>query len=131
MITSSQISQYRKEIKKIVNNIEKLAFKSLYTDPLIHGIPGEVYRTCGRKNCKCFNDKDQRHGPYKVIQIPLSGKKKQVSIPKGKEHLWTMAKNYQYQIRRLAELRVLCVELGNIITEAINERVQEYPTNEE
>lgn len=130
MITSSQISSYRKKIKEILKNIEKLSFKSLYTDFLIHGIPGEVYRTCGKRNCRCFQNKDQRHGPYKVIQIPVNGGKKQISVPKKNEHLWTKAKNYQYQIRKLAELRARCLELGNTIDEIISKRVQEYPTDD-
>ena len=130
MIKSNQISNYRKKINALLGSLKKISSKCLYVDPLIHGIPGEVYRTCGKKTCKCMHNKDERHGPYKVIQIPFDGKKKQVSISKSKVELWIKAQHYQYQIKKLAEFRQVSKELGDLISEVINKRIEEFPKND-
>ena len=69
MIARTELSQYRQRLRNLISEIGRLSFYSASSDPLIQGTPGEVFRTCGKKNCKCADDPSERHGPYFVIQI--------------------------------------------------------------
>ena len=40
--------------------------------PLIAGTLSSVYKTCGKKNCKCSTG--DKHGPYLAIQFTKNGK---------------------------------------------------------
>lgn len=130
MLKSSQLSFYRQRIHQLIKKVELLSSRCLFVDSLIHGTPAEVYRKCGRSNCKCAkNDKD-RHGPYKAIQITRNGKQRQVSLRKDQTDLWEKAQHYQYQIKKLTELKKTCTELQDIVIEVIQKRIQEFPTDE-
>jgi hypothetical protein len=69
MMTTKELSKHRQRLRQLIDAIDKLAYQSTYPDPLIQGTPGEVFRTCGRKNCKCASDPANRHGPYLVIHL--------------------------------------------------------------
>lgn len=127
MITPEQLSRYRQSIRKLSDKIAHLASRSLFSDPLIHGTPAEVFRKCGRANCKCTLNSENRHGPYKVIQVIRDGKSKQVCLRREQEDLWELAKHYQYQIEKIAEIKKACQELQQMMTAVIEKRVREFP----
>jgi hypothetical protein len=127
MITPEQLSRYRQTIRKLSDKIEHLASRCLFADPLIHGTPAEVFRKCGRPNCKCADNLEDRHGPYKVIQVIREGKSRQICLRREQENLWELAKRYQFQTEKLAELKGACQELQQTITEVIEKRVREFP----
>ncbi len=124
MITSTDLSNYRKQLRELINTIDKLAYKSASSDPLIQGTPNEVYRTCGQKNCACATDKSARHGPYRVIQIYQGKKQRQISLRKEQKDQWQHAKKYQKQKQSLLLLKKTCNELTNIVQEMINKRLE-------
>ena len=125
MITSTELSKYRRRLRELVDSIDKLAFVCAYSDPLIQGTPGEVYRTCGQKNCKCAADPASRHGPYLVIQIYQEKKQRQVPIKQDQKETWQKAKNYQRQMNSLSELKKKCSELTDAVHEVIKKRLEE------
>lgn len=125
-ITPQIISRYRQEMGRLINEIEKLSFRCLYEDSLIQGTPGTVYRTCGKASCKCMKSKEDRHGPYYVIQVYKDGKQRQISLTKNQKHLWDKAKNYQYQIQKLNELKERCHKLQELVNEVIEKRTEEF-----
>lgn len=127
MIKPEPLSRYRQTIRKLTDRIEHLASRCLYADPLIHGSPAEVFRKCGRANCKCATRDDARHGPYKVIQVVRDGKSRQVCLRRDQENLWQLARHYQFQTEKLAELKELCQELQQTMAEVIEKRLQEFP----
>jgi hypothetical protein len=52
-------------------------------DDLGISIPGSiqtVYLKCGKSNCRCHQDKDQRHGPYYLWYRRVNGKTATQSI---------------------------------------------------
>ena len=52
-------------------------------DDLGIAIPGSiqtVYLKCGKNNCRCHQDKDQRHGPYYLWYRRIDGKTTTQSI---------------------------------------------------
>ena len=87
-MTTHKLSTYKQRLRRLVEQIDVLAFKSAHQDGLVRASPGEVFRTCGKKTCQCSKDPKKRHGPYPVIQVFKNGKQKaSVSKEKSKGHL--------------------------------------------
>ena len=126
MLSTKNISSYRKQIRELVNKINRLSFYCAHTDSLIKGCPGEVYRTCGNPGCKCAKNTVDRHGPYPVIQISKKGKSKQIAIRQDQKELWQKAKNYQKQMNNLFELKKCFDEVEHLIRHVIEERTEEF-----
>lgn len=127
MITSTELSKYRQHLRQLVDEIDKLAFQSASVDPLIQGTPGEVFRTCGQKNCQCATDRAYRHGPYLVIQVYQNKKQRQIALKQEEKVLWQKAKNYQKQIHTLAQLKKTCAQLTHVVRGLIQKRLEELP----
>lgn len=127
MIKTIELSKHRQHLRQLINEIEQLAYQCAYSDPLIQGTPGEVFRTCGRKNCKCAVDTADRHGPYLVVQIYQGKKQRQVALKKDQKELWQKAKNYQKQINTLMKLKKTCTELTDTVQKILNQRLEEFP----
>ena len=127
MITSTELSKYRQHLRQLVDEIDKLAFQSASVDPLIQGTPGEVFRTCGQKNCQCATDRAHRHGPYRVIQVYQNKKQRQIALKQEEKELWQKAKDYQKQIHTLAQLKKTCAQLTDVVRGLIQKRLEELP----
>lgn len=130
MITKEQLSRYRRSIGQLVKKVNWLASRCLFVDPLIHGSPAEVYRRYGRKGCACGTDDNKRHGPYKVIQVVRQKRSRQVCLRRDQEKLWLPAQHYQYQVKKLSELKRACQALQDIVQEVIDQRTMEFPTDD-
>ncbi len=126
-ITNYELSKFRKKVCKVVSRIQHLSERSLFSDGLIKGTPGILYKKCGRPTCKCNLDDKNKHGPYKNIQIYKDNKQKLIPLKKCDEHYWDLAKRYQYQIEKLKELDEAHAELKTIIKEVISKRVVKFP----
>lgn len=124
-ITNDEISRYRKRLRQLIDQIQKKAFHSTYPDSLIQGVASEVYRRCGKKNCRCVNE-DNRHGPYLIIQIYENKKQRQISIKKEKKHLWKFAQNYQTQLHDFLELKKMCAELIDDVDAILQKRTIQW-----
>lgn len=122
-LSNTEVSKYRKNLRQLLAKIEKRAFFCAYPDPLIQGVASEVFRRCGKKNCKCVNDAD-RHGPYLVVQLYENKKQRQVSLKKEQKNLWQQVKNYQAQIQSFLELKKSCAELLAEVDEIIQKRLK-------
>jgi len=129
-LSKKQLSRYRQSIRQQLEKLEKLAFRCLYSDPVICATPNEVYRKCGKKNCKCV-DPYKRHGPYKVLTITIDGRQRQFSIRKNEEDLWGKAVHYQYQIKQLTDFKHVAAEVADIIKEVIELRTEEFKKKDE
>ena len=126
-MTDQALSRYRQEFRQLIRQIERLTSRCLFSDPLIRGTAGEVYRTCGKPSCKCMKDKNLRHGPYYVIQVYRNGKQRQISLKQDEKELWDRTKHYQFQINRLAQLKEKCTELQQLMSKVIEARTEECP----
>lgn len=125
-IARKNLSEYRTKVSQFTRQINELACKAAHPDVLIKGTPGEVYRKCGYKNCKCAKSPDMRHGPYKVIQIYKNGKQRQISLRKDQEKIWEQAVHYQKQMQYLAKLKKVFKELTNLFEKMIEQRTEEW-----
>ena len=126
-ITNSELSKYKKTINTLLKCLQKQATRCLYKDDLIQGTPGALYKKCGKKTCRCNDNKKFRHGPYKNIQIRIDKKKKLVSLNKDNQRLWDLANNYQYQTKNLKEFKKTCEQLETVIIEVLEKRSIEFP----
>lgn len=126
-MSTTALSAHRKQLRQLLDKIEKLSFQCAYTDPLVQGTPGEVFRTCGQKTCKCNTDPAQRHGPYLVIQIYQDKKQRQVALKQEQKEIWQRAKNYQKQMKTLLELKKSCTELTDMVRDILMNRVEKFP----
>lgn len=122
-----QISRYRKEIGQKIRKMDYLSSRCLFPDPLIKGNPQEVFRRCGKKNCRCMTDAKNRHGPYKVISVMKEGKQRQVPLRKEEGALWDLAVHYQHQMTQLYEFQRQSFEIRKIILEVLGKRLMEFP----
>ena len=126
-MTSTQLSNHRKKLRKVLDRIDGLAFKSAHRDPLIKGSPVEVYRSCGKASCSCSSDPSKRHGPYRVVQVYRQGKQKQVSLKKSEMALWDKVNYYQSQMKFFVELKDCLSELENLVNDMITSRLEDMP----
>lgn len=126
-MTPEQLSAYRKRIRILVTQIDRLSSRCLFSDPIIRGTPVEVMRTCGKKSCKCMKDRKDRHGPYKVVSVIRDGKQRPIPIGKDKVELWSLVQRYQFQVEKLSELKKRTLELSDVVWEVIEKRLQQFP----
>lgn len=124
-LSTIELSKHRKHLRQLLDKIEKQVFCCTYSDPLIQGVASEVYRRCGKQNCKCVNA-DDRHGPYRIIQIYENKKQRQVSLKAEQQHLWQQAKNYQTQLNNFLALKKTCSELFDEIESILQKRIVQW-----
>lgn len=120
-VSKEQVSRYRQDVSKLLDEIKRLTLKAGYQDLLFGGTPIEVYRTCGKENCRCSQGGDNRHGPYRAIQIRHGGIQRQITLRKDEGAFFEMAKNHQYQVanrERLVELQKSLLDKLNAMLEA-------------
>ncbi len=125
-ISKSKISESRKKIKDLLKKLDYSVTRNLYLDSLVKGVPGEVFRKCGKKNCACYTDLEKRHGPYKVISIYKNKKQKQISIKKADKDIWQRAVNYQKQINHIKMARDIFGQIESIALEIIELRLEDF-----
>lgn len=124
-LDKTKLSEYRSKMRRLIDAIEKRAFNFCENDPLVRGSAYEVFRRCGQEGCKCQDGDENRHGPYKVIQVFKDGKQRQISISKQKEHLWEKAKDWQLEMQRFSELKEACKILQSLCEEVLEERLED------
>lgn len=126
-ISRQQLSRYRKDFSDKLVELKRLVFPAAVVDSLIRGTPNEVYRTCGSKSCRCNEGGDKRHGPYKVIQVVIDGKQRQIPLRKGQEDLFQEAKYYQEQMEHLKKMRQTYQALEHVFLAVIEKRLRDFP----
>lgn len=124
-LSTTELSNHRKRLRQLLEQIEKQAFCCAYNDPLIQGVASEVYRRCGKKNCKCVDDAN-RHGPYRVVQLYENKKQRQVSLKQEQQHLWQQVKNYQMQLNNFLALKKSCDELLEEVETILRKRTLKW-----
>ena len=70
----------KKEIKRLLQNRERLIKRMMSLCRLIRGSVFKRYSTCSRPECSCQNGK--RHGPRWYVASSQDGRQKQHYIPK-------------------------------------------------
>ena len=122
-----------KEIKSIIKALSNLnrqrttyIFSLVHGKPLIHGLPHNVFRRCGKNNCKC--NKGFLHGPYLALSVNKSGKKKIVMVKKtDKDSVLKEAKRYQFYQKKLVQIRKINREIDKLLESIKLLTIKAYP----
>lgn len=78
--------------------------------PILPGSIAVVWIRCGKKNCLCHKDPEQKHGPYYQWSGIIDGKRTSRMIPSK------MLKECQTRIRNYEKL---CVQIETLKTRAV------------
>ena len=122
-----------KEIKSIIKALSNLnrqrttyIFSLVHGKPLVHGLPHNVFRRCGKNNCKCKGG--LLHGPYLALSVNKSGKKKIVMVKKtDKDTVLKEAKRYQFYQKKLVQIRKINRETDKLLESIKLLTIKAYP----
>ena len=122
----------RPDIDLIIRTISKLneqrtkhIFSLVHGKSLIRGLSHEVYRRCGKKNCKCSEGK--LHGPYPALSINTRGKKRVVMIKRSDAPVVLKeAKRYHYFQKALAGIRTANREIDMLLGLLKEKTIRDY-----
>jgi hypothetical protein len=121
-VSNYKVSKYRQEIVKLVMELKRLCLKAGYGDIIFRGVPIEVYRKCGKPNCRCTQGGESRHGPYQAIQIWEDGRQRQISLKQTESKYFEMAKLYQYQQQNYRKITKVQQALLKRVEQMLEER---------
>ena len=119
-----------KTIGKTLSDLNQLRtkyiFSLLHGKDMVHGLPHLIYRTCGKKNCKCT--KGDRHGPYAALSINKDGKQRIAVIRKAETILvMKKARRYKYYQKTLSRIRKIDRAIDRLLKKVKAETTNEYP----
>ena len=94
--------------------------------PMIHGLPYEVFRRCGKANCKCVSA--EKHGPYQALAVNRNGKQRTVMVKK-KDQLVVgqKAERYRHFQQTRARIRSINREIDKLLEQVKAESIESYP----
>ena len=117
--SKEELSRYRQRIAQLTEKLKRTALKAGYADPLFHGVPAVIYRTCGKPTCRCMT-KGEKHGPYQAVQVWKDNRSRQITLKKDEEHYFEMAKRHQFQRQNRAQL----IEIQEQVLSAVDEMLE-------
>ena len=122
-----------KEIKSIVKALSnfdrqrtRLIFSLVHGKPLVHGLPHNVFRRCGKVNCRC--NRGMLHCPYLALSVNKNGKKKIVMVNKSDQlTVLKEAKRYRYYQKKIVEIRKINREIDGLLEKLKLSTIKDYP----
>jgi len=100
-------------------------YSLLHGKEMIHGMPHEVLRKCGKKNCKC--NKGSKHGPYPALSVNRQGSQKIVMIKKADAaSVLDCAKRFKHYQQTLARIRRIDKEINHILVKLKMDNTTDY-----
>jgi hypothetical protein len=121
-VSKERVSRFRREIARLTEELKARCLKAAHVDLIFQGTPQEVYRRCGKANCRCATGDGYRHGPYRVIHTRREGKQRQISLKQSEQHYYQMAQHYQYQYHNRLEIQHLQSEILEQVDKMLRER---------
>ncbi len=102
-------------------------FSLVHGKPMIHGLPHDVFRRCGKINCRC--NEGGLHGPYPALSVNKNGRQKIVMIKKPDIAITLKAaKRYSYFQKRLAQIRKINKDIDAILEQIKELTIKTYPS---
>jgi hypothetical protein len=112
-------------ISKLNEQRTKLIFNLAHGKPMVRGLSHEVYRRCGKQNCKCSEGK--LHGPYPALSINTHGQKRVVMIRRFDAPIVLKeAKRYHYFQKALAKIRTTNREIDMLLSLLKEKTIRDY-----
>jgi hypothetical protein len=120
------ISVVRQKLYILNGKRTRHIFSLTHGKPMVHGLPHEVFRRCGKKNCRCT--KGERHGPYPALSVNKDGKQRIVMIKKSDVLVVLKEANrYRYYQDTLAKIRRINKDVDKLLEQVKSETTRSYP----
>jgi hypothetical protein len=101
-------------------------FSLVQEGSMVHGLPHEVYRKCGKSNCKCTGG--ELHGPYNALSINKEGKQKIVMVRQSDaKDILKKSKRYKFFQQTLARIRKINKEIDETLEQIKKTATESYP----
>jgi hypothetical protein len=108
------LSKLRQEAGRSLEECHKLLRQLLRPGRMIAGSFYEMYKKCGRANCRCAFG--ELHGPYPVISFARGGRRWTRSVPRNREQdVRARAEAYRQFRHRRARLRQAMKRIDEIV----------------
>ena len=108
------LSRLRQEAGRLLEECRKLLRRLLRPGPMMAGSFYQMYKKCGRSNCRCT--RGELHGPFPVISFARGGRRSTRSVPRNREQeVRTRAEAYRQFRHRRARLRQAMKRIDEIV----------------
>lgn len=120
------ISAVRQKLSILNKQRNSYIFRLTHGKPMVFGLPHEVFRRCGKSNCRCA--RGERHGPYPALSVNKDGKQKIVMIKKA-DTLVVLgeANRYRHYQETLAKIRRINKEVDRLLEKVKSATTRSYP----
>lgn len=119
------IKYYQKKLNRLNDLRTKHIFMLTHGKPMVHGMPLEVYRKCGKPNCRC--SEGHPHGPYDALSINRAGRQKIVIVKQIKrKEVMKEARRYKHFQQTLATIRKINKEIDLTLEELKSDLTKDY-----
>ena len=120
------LSKLRQEASRLGQECRQLLPALLRPPPMIAGSFYEMYKKCGRANCRCAEG--QLHGPFPVISFARGGQRSTRSVPRDRVGpVRDRAEAYRTFQRRRARLREAMDRIHQIVVTIREAYVEDWP----
>lgn len=120
------VSKIRQKLSILNKQRTKHIFSLTHGNPLVHGLPHNVFRKCGKSNCKCATG--ERHGPYPALSVNKEGRHRIVMIKKADvETILEEAGRYKSFQETLAKIRKVNKEIDVLLDKVKLSTISSYP----
>ena len=119
------LKELKQKLTALNNSRTEYIFQLVHGKPMIHGLAHDVFRKCGKKNCRCA--KGSLHGPYPALSINKKGKQKIVMIRKADMSVTVKkSERFRYFQKTLARIRRINKEIDSLLIETRNSTSTDY-----
>jgi len=126
MKSGIDIQEMQKKLSALNDERTRLTFSIVHGKPMVHGMPHEVYRRCGKANCKCAGG--QLHGPYPALSVNKDGGQKIVMVKKNDAAIVIkQSRRYRYFQETLAKIRKINREIDKVLEQIKVAATSSYP----
>lgn len=125
-VNKKDISAIRKKLFLLNRQRAKYIFSLVNDKTMVHGLPHEVFRRCGKKNCKCV--RGELHGPYLALSVNKDGKQKIVMIKKADTSIvLEEAGRYREYKKTLSSIRKINKQIDELLEKVKSMTLRRYP----
>jgi hypothetical protein len=115
-----------KKLSSLNDRRSRYIFSLVQAEPMVRGLPHEVYRKCGKPNCRCA--RGELHGPYNALSVNKDGKQRIVMVKKADAGtVMKKSRRYRYFQRTLVRIRKINKEIDEIMEQIWAAATESYP----
>ena len=115
-----------KKISLLNDQRTRYIFSLVQEKPMVHGLPHEVYRKCGKPNCKCA--RGELHGPYNALSVNKEGGHRIVMVKQADSgSIMKQSRRYKYFQQTLARIRKINKEIDETLEQIKGAATGSYP----